>query len=134
VQKPQRPVSRTKGLEIDLHRPFVDSIVFQRNGKTFRRTPETIDVWFDSGSMPFAQWHYPFENKETFEKSFPADFIAEGPVKEPITGAKGNRWYDRVSGASGVFERLKASPDTLQAAAAEELLAFFDRSSDDEAR
>ena len=43
-----------------------------------RRVPETIDVWFDSGAMPFAQWHYPFENKEVFERNYPADFIAEG--------------------------------------------------------
>ncbi len=64
--------------EIDLHRPFVDNIIFKKNGKLFRRTPEIIDVWFDSGSMPFAQYHYPFENKGLFEKSFPADFIAEG--------------------------------------------------------
>lgn len=64
--------------EIDLHRPFVDNIIFKKNGKIFRRTPEIIDVWFDSGSMPFAQYHYPFENKGLFEKSFPADFIAEG--------------------------------------------------------
>lgn len=66
------------GQEIDLHRPFVDNVVFEREGKTYRRTHEVIDVWFDSGSMPFAQFHYPFENKELFEKSFPADFIAEG--------------------------------------------------------
>jgi len=64
--------------KIDLHRPFVDHIIFEKNGKVFKRTPEIIDVWFDSGSMPFAQLHYPFENKEAFEKSFPADFIAEG--------------------------------------------------------
>lgn len=64
--------------EIDLHRPFVDNIIFEKNGKTYKRTPEIIDVWFDSGSMPFAQLHYPFENKDLFEKSFPADFIAEG--------------------------------------------------------
>lgn len=64
--------------KIDLHRPFVDKIIFEKNGKTYHRTPEIIDVWFDSGSMPFAQFHYPFENKELFEKSFPADFIAEG--------------------------------------------------------
>ncbi|HID38558.1 MAG TPA: isoleucine--tRNA ligase, partial [Calditrichaeota bacterium] len=64
--------------EIDLHRPFVDRIIFKKDGKVYRRTPEIIDVWFDSGSMPFAQFHYPFENKELFEKSFPADFIAEG--------------------------------------------------------
>ena len=65
--------------EIDLHKPFVDKIFFEKNGKTYKRTPELIDVWFDSGSMPFAQYHYPFENKELFEKhAFPADFICEG--------------------------------------------------------
>ncbi len=65
-------------VELDLHKPFVDRIYFVRDGKRFDRTPELIDVWFDSGSMPFAQLHYPFENKELFEKTFPADFIAEG--------------------------------------------------------
>jgi isoleucyl-tRNA synthetase len=65
--------------DIDLHKPFVDNILFEKNGKIYKRTPELIDVWFDSGSMPFAQYHYPFENKEWFEKhSFPADFICEG--------------------------------------------------------
>ncbi len=64
--------------EIDLHKPFVDEVMFERNGKIYKRTPELIDVWFDSGSMPFAQFHYPFENKELFEKSFPADYICEG--------------------------------------------------------
>ncbi len=64
--------------EIDLHKPFVDEVKFEKNGKIYTRTPELIDVWFDSGSMPFAQWHYPFENKELFEKNFPADFISEG--------------------------------------------------------
>tara|TARA_Y100000766_G_scaffold124809_1_gene107230 strand:- start:5686 stop:9042 length:3357 start_codon:yes stop_codon:yes gene_type:complete len=64
---------------IDLHRPFVDDIVLvSPSGKSMYREPDLIDVWFDSGSMPYAQLHYPFENKETFEKSFPADFIAEG--------------------------------------------------------
>ncbi|MHB8578691.1 MAG: isoleucine--tRNA ligase [Ignavibacteriaceae bacterium] len=65
--------------KIDLHKPFVDKISFERDGKIYKRTPELIDVWFDSGSMPFAQYHYPFENKELFEKNFfPADFICEG--------------------------------------------------------
>ncbi|RMH97352.1 MAG: isoleucine--tRNA ligase [Calditrichaeota bacterium] len=64
--------------ELELHRPYVDRIVFERNGKVYRRTPEIIDVWFDSGAMPFAQFHYPFENQEVFEENFPADFIAEG--------------------------------------------------------
>jgi len=67
--------------DIELHRPYVDDIVFECpkcKGKMIR-TPEVIDCWFDSGSMPFAQWHYPFENKERFEKElFPADFISEG--------------------------------------------------------
>lgn len=63
---------------IDLHRPFVDHVIFVRNGIVYRRTKEVIDAWFDSGSMPFAQFHYPFENVELFKKSFPADFIAEG--------------------------------------------------------
>lgn len=72
--------ARTGVSEIrDLHKPFVDELTFPC-GKckgTMRRTPEVIDVWFDSGSMPVAQWHYPFENKEFFEKNFPADFISE---------------------------------------------------------
>ncbi len=64
---------------IDLHRPFVDDIILvSPSGKSMHREPDLIDVWFDSGSMPYAQLHYPFENKEIFEKSFPADFIAEG--------------------------------------------------------
>lgn len=64
--------------EIDLHRPFVDKVIFIRDGVKYRRLSEVIDVWFDSGAMPFAQLHYPFENKELFEKIFPSDFIAEG--------------------------------------------------------
>ncbi|PEN13458.1 isoleucine--tRNA ligase [Longibacter salinarum] len=65
--------------EVDLHRPFVDDWTCEADdGGTYRRVPDLIDVWFDSGSMPYAQWHYPFENKEEFEANFPADFIAEG--------------------------------------------------------
>jgi isoleucyl-tRNA synthetase len=64
--------------EIDLHKPFVDDVKFEKNGKIYTRTPELIDVWYDSGSMPFAQWHYPFENKEIFESNFPSSFISEG--------------------------------------------------------
>ncbi len=65
---------------LDLHKPFVDKIEFkcEKCGGTMNRVPEVIDCWFDSGSMPVAQWHYPFENKEIFEKNFPADFICEG--------------------------------------------------------
>ncbi len=65
--------------DLDLHRPFVDNITWPApDGGTMRRVKDLIDVWFDSGAMPFAQWHYPFENKEIFEKNFPAHFIAEG--------------------------------------------------------
>jgi isoleucyl-tRNA synthetase len=73
----QVPVSEC-GVEIDLHRPFVDNVIFIKDGNTYNRTHEVIDVWFDSGAMPFAQLHYPFENKELFDKIFPGDFIAEG--------------------------------------------------------
>ncbi|MFC4425513.1 isoleucine--tRNA ligase [Deinococcus navajonensis] len=62
----------------DPHRPYVDDITFEQGGKTFRRVPYVMDVWYDSGSMPFAQHHYPFENKEIFEQGgFPADYISE---------------------------------------------------------
>ena len=65
--------------KIDLHRPYVDEIVLvSPSGKPMYREPDVIDVWFDSGSMPYAQLHYPFENKDNFKNNFPADFIAEG--------------------------------------------------------
>lgn len=65
--------------ELDLHRPYIDEVMLTcRCGGTMRRTPEVIDCWFDSGSMPVAQWHYPFDNKELFAEQFPADFISEG--------------------------------------------------------
>jgi isoleucyl-tRNA synthetase len=64
---------------LDLHKPYVDDITLvSDSGKPMKRVPDLIDVWFDSGAMPYAQWHFPFENKETFAQSFPADFIAEG--------------------------------------------------------
>lgn len=64
--------------DIELHRPYIDKVKIKCDcGCDMKRTPEVIDCWFDSGSMPFAQWHYPFENKEIFEKVFPADFISE---------------------------------------------------------
>lgn len=69
----------TEGETFDLHRPYVDEIVLvSPSGKKLYRESDLIDVWFDSGAMPYAQWHYPFENKEEFLQSFPADFIAEG--------------------------------------------------------
>ena len=65
--------------DVDLHRPAVDEIEFvhPENGRTYRRVPEVIDCWFDSGAMSYAQWHWPFENKERFEEGFPADYICE---------------------------------------------------------
>ncbi|MEM0938177.1 MAG: isoleucine--tRNA ligase [Bacteroidota bacterium] len=65
--------------DFDLHRPYVDDIVLiSASGKKMHREPDLIDVWFDSGAMPYAQWHYPFENDETYQSNYPADFIAEG--------------------------------------------------------
>ena len=65
--------------KIDIHRPYVDEIfLVSESGRKMTRELDLIDVWFDSGAMPYCQWHYPFENKELFEKKFPADFIAEG--------------------------------------------------------
>ena len=74
---------REKGIDvpenIELHKPYIDEVFLrcEKCGGTMKRTHEVIDAWFDSGSMPFAQWHYPFENKEIFEKNFPAQFISE---------------------------------------------------------
>ncbi len=62
----------------DLHKHFVDAIVFRKDGKTYRRTPEVLDCWFESGAMPYAQQHYPFTRKDGLDTFFPADFIAEG--------------------------------------------------------
>jgi len=65
--------------DFDLHRPYVDDVVLvSETGKKMMREPDLIDVWFDSGAMPYAQWHYPFENKDIFDANYPADFIAEG--------------------------------------------------------
>jgi len=67
------------GKDFDPHKPFVDEIVLVKDGKEYKRVPEVLDVWFDSGAMPFAQWHYPFENQDRVDKglSYPADFISE---------------------------------------------------------
>ncbi len=62
----------------DLHKHFVDKVTFEKDGKVYNRIPEVLDCWFESGAMPYAQMHYPFENKDKFEKNFPAEFIAEG--------------------------------------------------------
>ncbi len=69
-----------ENIEIELHKPFIDNVHLkcEKCSGEMTRVSEVIDVWFDSGSMPFAQWHYPFENKEMFEENFPANFISEG--------------------------------------------------------
>ncbi len=61
----------------DLHRPYIDEITFEKDGKKFTRIPEVLDSWFEAGSMPYGQFHYPFENKEKFETNFPGDYIVE---------------------------------------------------------
>lgn len=91
----------TRSRPDDLHRENVDSLTFVRPGETgtYRRIPEVLDCWFESGSMPYAQQHYPFENKESFEAGFPADFIAEG-----LDQTRG--WfYTLIALSSAIFEK-----------------------------
>ena len=74
-----RKIPRNEYGELDLHRPFIDDVVIKcsKCKSKMRKIPDLIDVWFDSGAMPYAQWHYPFENKDVFKKQFPADFVVE---------------------------------------------------------
>ncbi|HJQ54124.1 MAG TPA: isoleucine--tRNA ligase [Gemmatimonadaceae bacterium] len=87
--------------DFDPHKPFIDEYTWKCScGGTMSRTPEVIDAWFDSGSMPFAQWHFPFENRDKFERYYPADFIAEG-----IDQTRG--WfYSLLAIATGLGEAL----------------------------
>jgi isoleucyl-tRNA synthetase len=79
IEKANVALGLSQSVPADLHRPYIDEIVLvSPKGKPMRRELDLIDVWFDSGSMPYAQWHYPFENQEVFKNNFPADFIAEG--------------------------------------------------------
>ena len=79
IEEANEALGLNQVLPDDLHRPYVDSIVLvSPSGKEMKRELDLIDVWFDSGSMPYAQWHYPFENEEKFKNNYPADFIAEG--------------------------------------------------------
>ncbi|MFO7846573.1 MAG: isoleucine--tRNA ligase [Balneolaceae bacterium] len=79
VEELRKKAGLSEDEEIDLHRPYIDELTWDApDGGTMRRVPDLMDVWFDSGSMPWAQWHYPFENKDKFKDNFPADFIAEG--------------------------------------------------------
>jgi isoleucyl-tRNA synthetase len=79
IEKANQALGLSQEVPEDLHRPYIDDVVLvSDSGQEMRREPDLIDVWFDSGSMPYAQWHYPFENKDVFERKFPANFIAEG--------------------------------------------------------
>ncbi|HEV7838601.1 MAG TPA: isoleucine--tRNA ligase, partial [Gemmatimonadaceae bacterium] len=92
---------KSLGEKFDPHKPFIDEYSWKCDcGGTMSRTPEVIDAWFDSGSMPFAQWHFPFENREKFERYYPADFIAEG-----VDQTRG--WfYSLLAIASGLGDAL----------------------------
>jgi len=71
------PLPHNENFELDLHKPYIDEVVLMKDGTEYRRIPEVLDGWVESGSMPFAEHHYPFENKDEFKTRFPADFIAE---------------------------------------------------------
>jgi isoleucyl-tRNA synthetase len=70
-------LSHNSNYELDLHRPYIDKIILEKDGKEYIRTTEVVDCWVESGCMPFAEYHYPFENKKEFEKRFPGDFVSE---------------------------------------------------------
>jgi isoleucyl-tRNA synthetase len=103
----------------DLHKHIIDTIEIHKNGAVYRRIPDVLDCWFESGAMPYAQVHYPFENKETFERGFPAEFIAEGQDQTRgwfytlhvlatalSEGANASIRTDRTQGASPAFLHL----------------------------
>ncbi|MCB5233763.1 MAG: isoleucine--tRNA ligase [Candidatus Cloacimonetes bacterium] len=95
--------------DIELHRPYIDDVVLrcEKCAGTMHRTPEVIDCWFDSGAMPFAQWHYPFENEDIFEKElFPADFISEG-----IDQTRG--WFYSMLTISTIFKGVSSFKSCL---------------------
>ena len=79
IEELRRMAVKDPGPDIELHRPYIDEVTLrcEKCGGEMHRVHDVIDCWYDSGSMPFAQWHYPFENKEKFEQNFPADFISE---------------------------------------------------------
>jgi isoleucyl-tRNA synthetase len=79
IEKANKVLGLNQAVPDDIHRPYIDRITLvSDDGRPMTRETDLIDVWFDSGAMPYAQWHYPFENKDIFERNFPADFIAEG--------------------------------------------------------
>lgn len=114
-------------LVIDLHKPYVDQIVLvSDSGKPMTREPDLIDVWFDSGAMPLAQWHFPFENKALFAENYPADFIAEG-----VDQTRG--WFYTLHALAGLLkesildelrtENLPASPEQVPGIAYKTVIA-----------
>jgi isoleucyl-tRNA synthetase len=102
-----RERERAAGLD-DLHRPYIDEITFScpNCGGTMRRVPEVADAWFDSGAMPYAQWHYPFENEEEFQRNFPADFICEA-----IDQTRG--WFYTLHAEATLLAAAEAVPDSI---------------------
>ncbi len=79
IHQANQQLELSQSVPADLHKPYIDDIILvSADGKTMKREADLIDVWFDSGAMPFAQWHYPMENEQVFETNFPADFISEG--------------------------------------------------------
>lgn len=70
-------IPHNQEFELDFHRPYIDSVIFEFEGDTYTRLPEVLDVWYDAGSMPFASIHYPFEHEQQFDETFPVDFVAE---------------------------------------------------------
>jgi isoleucyl-tRNA synthetase len=92
----------------DFHRPYIDRIELKcpQCGGAMRRTPELMDVWFDSGAMPYAQWHYPFENRETFDRMFPADFICEA-----VDQTRG--WFYTLHAEAVLLNRTEDVPENL---------------------
>lgn len=92
-------VPRDETGAINLHRPYIDNIVLSIDGEEYRRIPDVFDCWYESGSMPFASLHYPFENKDVFDKNYPADFIAES-----MDQTRG--WfYSLINLGVGLFDR-----------------------------
>jgi isoleucyl-tRNA synthetase len=92
----------------DLHRPFIDEITLpcEKCGGTMRRVPEVADAWYDSGAMPYAQWHYPFENEDEFLKHFPADYICEA-----IDQTRG--WFYTLHAEATLLKATEAVPDSI---------------------
>ena len=126
------PLPHNSNYEIDLHRPYIDEIEFNCEcGGKMRRVPDVLDTWFDSCSMPYAQVHYPFENKEKFEANFPAQFIAEGVdqtrswfyyLHTIATAIKDSRAFNNVivngivlaEDGKKMAKRLKNYPDPME--------------------